>query len=92
MTYIEQRVEALEALVSRLQERIEELESEVYPERRVEGAPELISMAEAARLAGKHRNTVYGWVRDGKLEIVERVGREALVSRDALLEIIEADQ
>ncbi len=90
MTYIEQRIEALEAVIARLQGRIDELENEVFPERRLEAAPALISLAEAARLAGKHRNTVALWVREGRLEIVERAGREALVRRDDVLAIVEA--
>lgn len=90
MTYIEQRIEALEATIDRLQARVDELENEVFPERRLEAAPALISLAEAARLAGKHRNTVQLWVKEGRLEIVERSGREALVRRDDVLAIIEA--
>lgn len=90
MTYIEQRIEALEAVIARLQARIDELENEIFPERRLEAAPALISLAEAARLAGKHRNTVALWVREGRLEIVERTGREALVRRDDVLAIVEA--
>lgn len=70
MTYIEQRLESLERLVERLQERIDELENSVFPEKRIEAAPELISMAEAARLAGLHRNTIYLWVKEGRLEAV----------------------
>ena len=89
MTYIEERLETLERLVAEMQTRIDQLEAVVMPEKRIEAAPELISMAEAGRLAKKHRNTVYGWVRDGKLEIVERAGREALVRRDDVLRIIE---
>lgn len=89
MTYIEQRIEQLEATIARLQERIDELENEIWPERRLEAAPALISLAEAARLAGRHRNTVQLWVQGGKLEIVERVGREALVRRDDVLRIVE---
>jgi len=90
MTYIEQRIETLEATIARLQARIDELENEIFPERRLEAAPALISLAEAARLAGRHRNTVQLWTSTGKLEIVERVGREALVRRDDVLAIIEA--
>ena len=90
MTYIEQRIETLEATIARLQARIDELENEVWPERRLEAAPALISLAEAARLAGRHRNTVQLWTSTGRLEIVERVGREALVRRDDVLAIIEA--
>lgn len=90
MTYIEQRIETLEAVIAHLQARIDELENEVFPERRLEAAPALISLAEAARLAGKHRNTVALWVKEGRLEIVERAGREALVRRDDVLAIIEA--
>ena len=90
MTYIEQRIETLEATIARLQARIDELENEVFPERRLEAAPALISLAEAARLAGRHRNTVQLWTSTGRLEIVERVGREALVRRDDVLAIIEA--
>ena len=90
MTYIEQRIETLEATISRLQARIDELENEIFPERRLEAAPALISLAEAARLAGRHRNTVQLWTSTGRLEIVERVGREALVRRDDVLAIIEA--
>lgn len=90
MTYIEQRIEQLEATIARLQSRIDELENEIFPERRLEAAPTLISLAEAARLAGRHRNTVQLWVQNGKLEIVERAGREALVRRDDVLAIIEA--
>jgi excisionase family DNA binding protein len=90
MTYIEQRLETLERLVVTLQERIDELENSVFPERRLEQAPVLISMAEAARLAGKHRNTIVAWVKDGRLTVVERQGREALVRRDDVLAIIEA--
>lgn len=89
MTYIEQRIEALEATIAHLVSRIDELENEVWPERRLEAAPALISLAEAARLAGKHRNTVQNWTREGKLEIAERSGREALVRRDDVLAIIE---
>lgn len=90
MTYIEQRIEALEAVIARLSARIDELENEIFPERRLEAAPALISLAEAARLAGKHRNTVALWVKEGRLEIVERIGREALVRRDDVLAIVEA--
>ena len=90
MTYIEQRIETLEATIARLQARIDDLENEIFPERRLEAAPALISLAEAARLAGRHRNTVQLWTSTGKLEIVERVGREALVRRDDVLAIIEA--
>lgn len=90
MTYIEQRLDTLERLVVTLQERIDELENSVFPERRLEQAPVLISMAEAARLAGKHRNTIVAWVKDGRLTVVERQGREALVRRDDVLAIIEA--
>lgn len=89
MTYIEQRIETLEATISRLAARIDELENEVWPERRLEAAPALISLAEAARLAGRHRNTVQLWVQNGRLEIVERTGREALVRRDDVLRIIQ---
>ena len=89
MTYIEQRIETLEATIARLQARIDDLENEIFPERRLEAAPALISLAEAARLAGRHRNTVQLWTSTGKLEIVERVGREALVRRDDVLAIVE---
>lgn len=89
MTYIEQRIETLEATISRLAARIDELENEIFPERRLEAAPALISLAEAARLAGRHRNTVQLWVQNGRLEIVERTGREALVRRDDVLRIIQ---
>lgn len=88
MTYIEQRIEQLEATIARLQARIDDLENELWPERRLAAAPALISLAEAARLAGRHRNTVQLWVSNGRLEIVERVGREALVRRDDVLAII----
>ena len=54
MTYIEQRIETLEATIARLQARIDELENEVFPERRLEAAPALISLAEAARLSLIH--------------------------------------
>ena len=89
MTYIEQRIETLETTISRLAARIDELENEIFPERRLEAAPALISLAEAARLAGRHRNTVQLWVTNGRLEIVERTGREALVRRDDVLRIIQ---
>ena len=89
MTYIEERIQALETKIAEAQIRIDELENTMFPERRLEQAPVLISMAEAARLAGKHRNTVVAWVKDGKLEIVERAGRETLVRRDDVLAIIE---
>lgn len=91
MTYIEERLETLERIVTTMQTRIDELENIAFPERRLEQAPALISMAEAARLAGKHRNTIALWVREGKLEIVERAGREALVRRDDVLRIIEVE-
>ena len=94
MTYIEQRLETLERIVTELQSRIDELETSVLPERRIvasiEAAPESISMVEAARLAGVHRNTVYGWVRDGKLPAVKS-GRERLVKRTDLLALVEAE-
>lgn len=89
MTYIEQRLENLERIVADLQAQIAELQAAALPEKRVEQAPELISMAEAARLAGLHRNTVYDWVRSGRLQVVERVGRENLVRRDDVLRIME---
>ena len=91
MTYNEQRLETLERLVVEMQTRIDALEKVMFPERRLEAAPALISMAEAARLAGKHRNTIALWVREGKLAIVERAGREALVRRDDVLRIIEVE-
>ena len=91
MTYIEQRLENLERLVELLQERIDELEAAVMPEKRIEAAPELISMAEAARLAGLHRNTIYLWVKEGRLEAV-RSGRERLVNKADLLALVEAER
>ena len=91
MTYIEERLETLETKIVEMQARLDELENVMFPERRLEAAPALISMAEAARLAGKHRNTIALWVREGKLKIVERAGREALVRRDDVLRIIEAE-
>jgi excisionase family DNA binding protein len=48
-------------------------------------------MAEAARLAGLHRNTIYLWVKEGRLEAV-RSGRERLVNKADLLALVEAER
>lgn len=80
---------SMQAEIDRLTTRVDALENEIFPERRLEAAPALISLAEAARLAGRHRNTVQLWVQNGRLEIVERTGREALVRRDDVLRIIQ---
>ena len=90
MTYIEERIQALESKIVEMQARLDELEASVMPEKRIEAAPETISMVEAARLAGVHRNTVYGWVKDGKLPAVKS-GRERLVKRADLLALVEAE-
>ena len=90
MTYIEERIQALETKIAEMEAQISELQTAVLPERRIEAAPETISMVEAARLAGVHRNTVYTWVKDGKLPAVKS-GRERLVKRADLLAIVEAE-
>jgi excisionase family DNA binding protein len=87
--FLEQRIDALEATIGRLQARLDALEAEIAPGRRLAEAPALISLAEAARLTGRHRNTVAGWVKDGKLAVVERSGRTALVRTAAVLAIVE---
>lgn len=44
------------------------------------GVPELLTLAEFARLVRRHPRTVRGWVRDGVVPVV-RVGRATLVPR-----------
>lgn len=65
-----------------------ELQGFVIPERRIAEAPDALSIAEAARLLGRHRNTIAGWVRLGRLP-AERVGREMRIQRADLLRIVE---
>ena len=86
--FIEERLALLEAKVADLERRLAEVEgrpAEPQPE-----LPEWLSIAEAADLLGKHRNTIAGWIRNGRLPS-ERVGREVRVRRNDLMQVVKGD-
>ena len=86
--FIEERIHALETKAGELEVQIVELQGFVIPERRIAAAPDALSIAEAARLLGRHRNTIAGWVRHGRLP-AEHVGREKRIKRADLQRIVE---
>ena len=81
MTYIEERIAALEERVASLEARVNELEGRP-------SLPETLNISEAAELLGLHRNTIAGWIREGKLP-AQKVGREMRIKREDLLQVVE---